>query len=186
LAELKSARYASDAIAFGIVGAILVAICMLVNRLSPTVSPAVARSWLNDLPLLLIGTVAGFLAGAAGGWLGNSFEDGNSWNLDNTTRLMLRTVIVLLPAAVVGALAITVLERSFRRIGDLLVGSILGVGLTLLVTAVLHGNLTTFEARPPVFPDQFSNRLMFPTAYLICTSLTIFLITNRARKASHP
>ena len=179
LAELKSARYASDAITFGIVGAVLVAISMLANRFSRSGKLPATRSWLNDLLLLLFGAGLGFVAGAAGGWLGNSFEDGNSWNLDTTTRLMLRSVIVMLPAAVVGALAIFMLERNLKRVGDLLLGSILGVGLTLLLTAVLHGNLTTFEARPPVFPDQPTNRFMFPTVFLLCTSLMTLIMANR-------
>jgi hypothetical protein len=182
LAELKSARYASDAIAFGVVGAILVAICMLTFRISRSVRLPEKRTRLNDLLLLLGGVGVGFLTGALGGWLGNSFEDGNSWNLDTTSRIMIRSAIVMLPAALAGALGILMIERSSQRCGDAILGAILGVGLTLVVSAALHGNLTTFEARPPVFPDQPANRVLFPTAYLMCTTLLTCIIAGRERR----
>ncbi|MDX1928257.1 MAG: hypothetical protein SFV81_17145 [Pirellulaceae bacterium] len=180
LAELKAARYASDAIAYGVVGAILVEICMLTFRIFHWIRPTDKRSWFSDLPVLVVGAGVGFLAGAAGGWLGNSFEDGNSWNLDTTTRIMIRSAIVMLPAAVAGAVGILMIERSARRSGDALLGAILGVGLSLVVTAALHGNLTTFEARPPVFPDQPANRALFPTAYLFCTTFLICIMAGRS------
>ena len=187
LAELKSARYASDAIAYGVVGALLVAICMLTFRISsstklPNTLPQ-KRTWFQDLPMLLAGLVMGFLAGAAGGWLGNIFEDGNSWNLDTTTRIMIRSAIVMLPSALAGAVGILMVDRSSQRCGDAILGAILGVGLTLLVTTAMHGNLTTFEARPPVFPDQPANRLLFPTTFLLCTALLIGSMAGRETPA---
>ena len=182
LAELKSARYASDAIAFGIVGGMLAAVCVLVELLTQ----APRLNWARNIVIVPLSVFIGFAAGAAGGWLGNLFEDLNSRQLDATTRLWLRWTIVLLPAAVVSGLLVALAASLFRRAADFLIFSVLGVVVSILAITVLHGTVTTFEARPPVFPDMPDNRFWFPTLFLILTSLLVTFQITKPRASESP
>lgn len=179
LGELKAARLQSDFIAFGILGALLGATLGLPECVvGGTHSRSLPRRLTGVLGLIAVGFLCGGLGAVAATWFEESVEGFD----DPTMQFIVRNALLMLPPAVFVAVSYVWLFGSRATITDLIVGAIVGVGLSTLASVILHGTVTPFEARPPLMPDKFENRVLLAAAFLLGTGTVLLWFSHRQRK----
>jgi hypothetical protein len=168
LAELKSARLASDCVAFAMMGGLLAA-SVLSARLLTRASDRLGEGLVPVAIAILIGLVGGVVGAILATWFDESVDSVN----DPMTRSSLRTLLLLVPPAVAVAIGVAICEKLIAKIPDILLAALVGVVIALGLNLILHGTLTTFEASPPLMPERGSNRLLLAFALLVPATLTL-------------
>lgn len=177
LAELKSARLQSDCLAFGLLGALLAFTVASPQCLSVSLSKStpIWRCLVSGAGLLGVGLLSGGLGAAAATW----FEESVAGFQDPTMRFILRSALWMLPPAAFVAVAQIWLLGTSSKTADMILGAVVGVGLAILATVILHGTLTTFEARPPLMPDILENRALTGGAFVVGAGAIIIWFAHR-------
>lgn len=181
LSELKATRLRSDCIAFGILGALLGATLGLPECIvGGAQSRRLSRRLVGVAGLLAGGFLSGGLGAVAATW----FEESVEGFEDPTMQFIVRNTLLMLPPAVVAAVTYVWLFGSRTTITELIVGAIVGVGLSTLAIVMLHGTATPFEARPPLMPDKPENRVLLAAAFLIGTGMALLWFSHRQRNVT--
>lgn len=168
LAELKSARLASDCVAFSMMGGLLAASVLLARLLTK----ASGRLGEGLVPVA-VAILSGLVGGVVGAMLATWFDESVDAVEDPAMRSSLRTLLLLVPPAIGVAIGAAISGKLIAKIPDILLAALVGVVIALGLNLLLHGTLTTFEASPPLMPQRGSNRLLLAFAFLVSTTLAL-------------
>lgn len=174
--ELKAATYASDLIAFGIIGSVISAIIALSCSSRSTKTRKVVGT--------VAGAVIGFAAGCAGAAAGHWYTENVQWQLDPLVQWTLRWVLILFPIALASAVA-TALAGDFRRdLVNALAGAIVGSVASAAAFAVLHGLITPSENFSMVLPAFSANRFLIIASAIFGIGLGILWQVKTPKSAA--
>lgn len=175
LAELKSARLASDCVAFAMMGGLLAASVLSTRQLTRA-----SGHFGDGLVAVAIAILIGLVGGVVGAILATWFDESVDAVNDPMTRSTLRTLLLLVPPAIGVAIGVAIGEKLIAKLPDILLAALVGVVIALGLSLILHGTLTTFEASPPLMPERGSNRLLLTFGFLVPTTLALTLALLRS------
>lgn len=180
LAELKTARFWNDCIAFSILFSFLA----IVTGVACTFS---SKKWdAKQLGKVLLLVVVSVPFAALGFILAVWFDEQVDAVQDATMRSILRWLLLLLPGTIAIAFMTAVVEGMTSKSADVIAGGCIGVVVGLGCYFLLHGTLTTYEARPPILPDIRENRFLVGFLFILIPAIGCVVQINRFRKPSEP
>lgn len=150
--ELNAATYASNLIAFAILGGLL----SIVGAIACS-APSSSRQKAIGAA---VGLVLGAFAGALGAALGHWYVDNVQLPVDPMVQWAARWTLILLPMALAAGLATASAGNLRRDLGNALAGGVIGAIIASVAFAVLHGMLTEIENFSVVMPRFVNNRVL--------------------------
>ncbi len=176
LAELKTARFWNEGIAF----AILFSFLAIVTGVACTIS---LRRWdAKQLGKVLLLVVVSVPFAVLGFILAVWFDEQVDAIQDATMRSILRWLLLLLPGTIAIAFMTAAIEGVTSKSVDVIAGGCIGVVVGLGCYFLLHGSLTTYEARPTLLPDIRENRFLVGGLFILTPAIgTVAQITRFRR-----
>jgi hypothetical protein len=180
LAELKNARFWNEGIAF----AILFSFLAIVTGVACTFS---SKKWdAKQLGRVLLLVVVSSPFAVLGFILAVWFDEQVDTVQDATMRSILRWLLLLLPGTIAIAFMTAVIEGMTAKSVDVIAGGCIGIVVGLGCYFLLHGSLTTYEARPTLLPDIRENRFLVGCLFILTPAIGTVAQINRFRKPNEP
>ncbi len=163
-AELLSSRRTSDAIAFGLFGALLGLLCGAACNATTTVKSRIVAA--------VTGLLLGAVGGAMGAFLAHWHDATVAFPADPMFYWFVRWLAILLPIGIGCGIAGQIAGSSKAAIEGI-VGGAIGTAVAVVIYCLAAGSLTRLESHHEIFPAHSENRLLALILAAVCISLTI-------------